>query len=136
MALCEGGLAKIRDLWHHVTPELTDIITKTTEVTGKIKALEANPTVDAIVKVIPYGTEVEGWLNKGIDAVVKIEQGAKNLAEKISAWLDGKTELESNGNLLKLANATTQAGHAETGQAVQHESFYDSAIQLHIIATK
>jgi hypothetical protein len=136
MALCKNGLSAVRDIWNKITPELEHIVEEVTTYTQKIKALEANPGVEAIVAIFPGGAAAEMWFNNAMDEIVKVADTAKTVAEKISEWLNGKTELEANGNLFKLASVALKHADVIAGNVAESESFYDSAVQLHVMVNK
>jgi hypothetical protein len=132
MALCKGGLDAIRKLWKEIDTPLESIIDTVIDFTGKLKSLEANPEVAAIVALIPAGSAIETWANKAMDEIVTVGTDIKSVAEKISTWLADKSELETNGNIFKLASTMT----AVADSSRKEEHFYDSAIQLHVITNK
>lgn len=132
MSFCSGGFAKVKDFMHKVDDDLVSVMNKVTDVTGKIKAIEGNPTVEVIVSFIPYGTEVEGYLNKAIDLLLNGGNAALSLAQKIVAYLDGATPDAKDGKLVKLAQVATAA--ADGNQ--QKQSFYDTAVQVHLEGLK
>lgn len=134
---CKGGFSKVKDFLSKVTPQLENIIHQTTEWTGKIKALEADPTVDAIEQTIPAASTLVGYANKAIDIIVGIEQNGLSLAAKISDWLSGLSETARDANLVKLAQVTTAVqAQAEGASQETHQSFYDTAVQVHIEGLK
>lgn len=132
MAFCSGGFAKVKDFMHKVTDELTKVMTEITDVTGKIKAIEGESTVQAIVAALPIGSVIEGYLNQGMDLLVSSGNTALSLAEKIQAWLDGSTPDAKDAKLVKLAQVSTAIADNK-----QHpQSFYDTAVQVHIEGLK
>jgi ABC-type bacteriocin/lantibiotic exporter with double-glycine peptidase domain len=132
MAFCSTGFSKAKQFLSQIDGTLETIIEKTTDYTAKIKAIEGTLTVAAIVAAVPVASEVEGYINKGLDVIIGVEQGAKSLAEKLATWLDGKTEADKNGSLVKLASVATAIAHDN-----QHtESFYDTAVQTHVYGLK
>lgn len=137
MAFCKGAMHAIRKIWDSITPVLEDIIEEITKYTKLIKDLEQSPAVEAIVKLIPAGSKIEGWLNTALDEINGAAQEGKTLAEKISEWLaEADTEPARNAKVFKLASVATKAADIETGEAAKPESFYDSAVQLHVIVDK
>jgi len=135
MAFCSGGLAAIRKIWNNISPELETIVEDVTAITGKIKALETNPTVEAIVAIIPAGSVIEAGLNKAIDLITGAIAVEQNVAQKITDWLNGKTTLQANADLLKLAS-TTVAQLDPAPDPNKTESTYDSIVQLRVIVDK
>lgn len=136
MAFCKGGLAAVRNIVKHIDDVLEKVIEEITIVTGKIKALEANPTVEAIIAFIPGGSAIEGFINKGIDELTGVVDDAKSVADKILEWLGAfKTESEKNAGVFKLASLAAKAADSKPA-ADKTESFYDSAVQLHIMSVK
>lgn len=136
MSICTKGLGVVRNLLHHITPVLEAVIAKITDITGKIKALEANPNVEAIVEMIPLGSEIEGYLNKGLDILTGVDNQVLTFAEKLKAWLDGfATVHEKNAGVFKLASISTKVADT-VPDATKTESFYDSAVQLNIMSNK
>lgn len=133
MAFCTGGLTIIRKLYNEIDGPLEKAMDDVISFTGTIKKIEGNATIEAIVTAIPEGTKVQDWLNEAMDKIVVPVAGAvKSGVEKLGEWLNGKSELEKNGNLLKLASTMT----AVADENKQPEHFYDSAVQLHIISNK
>lgn len=132
MAFCSGGFAKVKDFMHKVTDELTKVMAEITDVTGKIKAIEGNPSVAAIVALIPSGSLIEGYLNSGMDLLNTYGNEAVSLADKIVAYLDGVTPDLKDAKLVKLAQVSTAIADNK-----QHpQSFYDTAVQVHIEGLK
>lgn len=130
MAFCQKGWATVKDLLHHITPVLDTIISGITDITGRIKALEGTITVQALVGIIPGGSLYEAELNSAMDVLVPTLQTVGGVTDKIAAWLDGKSSLEINSNLVKLA--AVAAKHSDAiPDAVKTESFYDAAVQIH-----
>lgn len=132
MAFCKGGFSKVKDFMHKVTNALTTVMEDITKVTGVIKAIEGNPTVEAIVAAIPLGTQIEKWIDEGLATLVSIDQAGLSLAEKITAWLEGQTPDAKDGMLLKLASKATAIADDNT----HPQSFYDTAVQVHIEGLK
>jgi len=136
MAFCKGGLAAVRNIVHHIDDVLEKVIDEITVITGKIKALEANPDVQAIIDMIPGGSMAEKWFNAAIDELTGIDSGIKTVAEKIVEWFDSlATVAEKNAGVFKLASLAIKA--ADTKPAPEKtEAFYDSCVQLHVMSTK
>ena len=135
MSLCKSGLAAIRKFYDHVTPELEAIVNDITTITGKIKALETDPTVEAIVAIIPAGSTYEAAFNKALDLIDLTANTTKTVAEKIGAWLAAKTPLEINADLLKLASVATSVADT-VKDPIKTESFFDTLVQNSIISLK
>lgn len=136
MAFCKGGLAAVKKIVHHITDELEKIIEFVTEITGKIKALEASPAVEAILAIIPGGHVAEAWFNTALDELTGGLIKADTLAEKIQAWLDSfDTEPAKNAGIFKLASLAAKAADTKPDPS-KGESFYDSAVQLHVMDLK
>ncbi len=133
MAFCNNQTGrKIKQFLDKVEQIDEKVIDEVTDITGKIKSYESNPTVQFVVSLIPNGSTYEAAFNSAIDKIVPALQKLGSFAEKLESWLEGKSELEKNGNLLKLA-ATTVAEHDNN----QHnESLYDTAVQTHIEGLK
>ena len=133
MAFCTGGLAVIRKLYNEIDEPLEKAMDDVISFTGKIKEFEGNPTIEAIVTAIPNGTKVQDWLNEAMDKIIVPVAGIlKSGVEKLGEWLNGKSDLEKNADLLKLASTMTAVADGNK----QQEHFYDSAVQLHIISNK
>jgi hypothetical protein len=133
MAFCTGGLAIVRKLYNEISEPLEKAMDEIIDFTGIIKKLEGNPTIEAIVTAIPEGSKVQDWLNEAMDKIIIPVTGVvKSGVEKLGEWLENKSELEKNADLLKLASTMTSAADSNT----QAEHFYDSAVQLHIISNK
>lgn len=136
MAFCKGGLAAVRNIVHHITDELEKVIDEITTITGYIKALEQSPAVAVIVALIPAGSAIEGWLNTALDELANVTGTAMTFAEKLQTWLDTEPETPArNMQVWKLASLATKAADKKP-EPVKTESFYDSAIQLHIMSNK
>jgi hypothetical protein len=153
MAFCQGAMSAIRKIWNEITPELENVIEEITKVTGEIIALESDITVEAIVKLIPAGSLVEGWLNAAINEITSITTEVGDLATAITAWLGTgtpntslpqgaaivqPTKQDVDMKMFKLASMATKAAdkQAGTANAAKTDSFYDSAVQLHVIVNK
>lgn len=132
MSFCPKGVAQIKSFLDKVETLDQKLIPEITDITGKIKAVEGSPTVEAIVAIIPNGSTYENVLNTAMDKIVPALQTVGDLATKIYQWLSGKTDLESNGNLFKLASTAV----AEADGNKQSESTYDTAVQTHIEGLK
>lgn len=136
MAFCKGGLAAVRNIVHHIDDDLEIVIEKVTDVTGKIKAIEQNAIVSDLIALIPNGSEIEGWLNTAIDTITGVAQETKTVADKIAAWLNTlATEPAKNAGIFKLASLAVKAADINPSTE-KTESFYDSAVQLHVMTNK
>lgn len=132
MAFCDKGFGKVRKFLHQVTDVLEAVMVKVTTVTSKIKAIEGTPTIEAIVEAVPLASEVEGYLNNGLDAIKKIGDGTLSFAEKLIEWLDGETKDAKDMKLAKLAQKATAI--ADNNTHPQH--FYDTVVQVHFEGLK
>lgn len=132
MAFCQGKMGGVKDFLNKLTPELEAMVAKITTYTGEIKALEANPTAQVILGIIPQGSEAEALLNTGLDVIQGAANVAKSFAEKLSEWLNAKTQLEVNASLAKLASVSAAQADAKK----QSESFYDTLVQVHVAGLK
>lgn len=136
MAFCKNGLKAVKNIIHHITDELENVIEIVTDITGKLKALEGSAAVEDIIAIIPGGHAAEAWINSAIDELTGGLNAADTLAKKIADWLDTfTTEPARNAGLFKLASLATKAGDAKP-DASKGESFYDSGIQLHVMEMK
>lgn len=136
MPFCKGGLKAVKNIVHHITDELEKIIEVVTDITGKIKALEASPAVEAILAIIPGGSAAEAWFNTALDELTAGLIKGDTLALKIQAWLDSFDSVPAkNAGVFKLASLASKAAdqQPDTGKT---ESFYDSAVQLHVMELK
>lgn len=132
MPFCAGGFAKVKSFLLKISEELTTIINDITIVTGKIKAIEGDPTIEAIIAAIPAGSKIEGYLNDGLDILLKGATAAQTLDQKLIDWLTGQTPDAKDGLLVKLASVATAIADGK-----QHpQSFYDTAVQVHIEGLK
>lgn len=132
MSFCQGGFAKVKNFLEKISEALTTIITDITVVTGKIKAIEGDLTVEGIIAAIPGGSAIEGYLNDGLDILFKTATGAQTLDQKLLEWLGGETGDAQDGKLVKLAQVSTAIADGK-----QHpQSFYDTAVQVHIEGLK
>ena len=61
MAFCKGAISAIRKIWKSITPELDIIISEVIKYTKLIKDLESNPAIEAVIKLIPIGSQAESW---------------------------------------------------------------------------
>jgi hypothetical protein len=136
MALCTGAMSAIRKLWFAISPALESIIANITKYTGLIKALETNLTVIAIVAIVPRGSEIEATLNRALDTITGVVNVVDSFAVKLNKWLAGKTQINVNSDLFKLASTASKLDHVASGATALPENFYDSAVQLHIIVGK
>lgn len=136
MAFCSGAMPAVKAFVAKIDDVLDGIISEIQTVTGAIKKLETNPTVEGIVAAIPGGSAVEGYLNKGLDLITGVADDAKTLADKLTAWLNGKTQLEIDGDLIKLAAVSTNVAHTAVAGTDHPQSFYDDANQLHNLITR
>ena len=136
MAFCKGVMHTIRQIWDKITPELETIIETVTKYTQLIKDLEKTATVETIMALFPAGAAVEAWLNAAFDELNGVTDTVKSLAEKIKEWLDAQDSTSAvNAGVFKIASLATKA--ADTiPDAAKTESFYDSAVQLHVMVNK
>lgn len=135
--MCKGALSLIRDIYNHITPTLEKILGEVLTITGAIRTAENK--YQTVINLIPAGAYYEGILNKALDVIEGTDKYIGTLAEKIEQWLDGKTQIAVNGNLLKLASVAASIAHAEQepqATFLDKESYYDSAAQIHIMVTK
>jgi Trp operon repressor len=137
MGCFSSGVSAIRKVYNEISSELGVIIAEINKVTGEIKALELNPTVAAIVAIIPGGSAVEGYINTAITEITGVTDVVKTVAEKLSEWL-GKspTTLDLNSKLIKISSMAAKAADLGLGNPVKPESTYDSAVQLRVISDK
>lgn len=132
MAFCDKGFGKVRKFLHQVTDVLEAIMVKITSVTAQIKAIEGDPTIDAIIKAVPIGSEIEGYLNTGLDTIAGVGNEVVAFAERLIAWLDGETKAAKDMKLAKLAQVSTAI--ADNNAHPQH--FYDTVVQVHFEGLK
>jgi hypothetical protein len=132
MSFCPGGAAKMREFLNKVDTLESNTIDEVTTITGKIKALEGNFAIEALIAIIPNGSKYEAALNSAMDKIVPALKTVQSVTEKISQWLNGKTDREAGGNLLVLASQTV----SEVDSNKQKDSFYDTATQTHIEGLK
>lgn len=130
MSLCKNGKLAIKKFGDLIDDKLEAIINDVTVVTGKIKAFEASPTVQAIAAIIPGGSTYIGIFDKALDLLAGEVTGALTLAERIAAWLAGKTPLAIHGDLNKLAATSVRLADTET-HPIKTELFYDTVVQNH-----
>ena len=129
MPFCKKAIPAVRKFLDAVTPALAEIIKEVTTVTAFIKNSG----------FIPVGTKTEAcvWINKAIDTYTGYAETALPLAVKIGEMLDScPTEAAKEAAIFKVAALAVKIGHSETGEPVTKQSFYDSAVQLRIIADK
>lgn len=132
MAFCEGGFAKVKKFLHQVTDVLEAVMVKITTVTSDIKAIEGDPTVEGIVAAVPIGSEIEGYLNAGLDAIVSVGDEVVSFAEKLVTWLDGETKNAKDMKLAKLAQVSTAIADGNT----KPQHVYDTLVQVHFEGLK
>lgn len=132
MAFCDGGFSKVKKFLHQVSDVLEAAMVKITAVTTQIKAIEGDPTIAAIIAAVPIGSEIEGYLNTGLDTIVTVGTEALSFAEKLIAWLDGETKNAKDMKLAKLAQVSTAI--ADNNTHPQH--FYDTVVQVHFEGLK
>lgn len=131
MFSCKGGYAKVKSFMHQVDDTLVQTMTTITDITGKIKAIEGDPTVMEIEAIIPKGSEYEATFNTAIDKLSTNVSTGLSVAERIVALLAGKTTDAKDGDLLKLASVATAV---QDSRYTQHT--YDTAVQVHIEGLK
>ena len=132
MAFCKGGFGAVKSFLQKIDSVLESLINDITVVTGKIKAIEGDLTIQAIIAAIPYGTAIEGYLDKGLALLYTATTAADTLDKKILEWLDGELPDAIDGKLVKLAQMSVAVGDNK-----QHpQSFYDTATQVHIQGLK
>lgn len=133
---CTKGLAVVKSVLHHITDLLEQVVEEVTKYTQLIKDLEASASVEAIVAIIPKGSQIEGWLNTALDEINGVANTAETFSVKLEAWLATfPTDLAKDGGVFKLASRAIKAGDTEQN-ATKTESFYDSITQLHIMSNK
>jgi len=132
MAFCKGGFGAVKSFLQKIDSVLESLINDITIVTGKIKAIEGDPTIEAIIAAIPGGSAIEGYLNDALDILFKATTEADTVDKKILEYLTGLTPDAADGKLVKLAQVATAVADGK-----QHpQSFYDTAVQVHIEGLK
>lgn len=132
MAFCKGGFSAVKSFLQKIDSVLESLINDITVVTGKIKALEGNLTIQAIISAIPMGTAIEGYLNEALDILYKATVEADTIDKKILEYLNSDTPDLQDGKLVKLAQVAVAVADGK-----QHpQSFYDTATQVHIEGLK
>lgn len=132
MPFCAGGFAKVKSFLEKISEALATVIADITIVTGKIKAIEGDLTIEGIIAAIPGGSAIEGYLNSALDILLKVATEGQTLDQRLLAYLDGKTPDAQDGDLVKLAQVATAIADGK-----QHpQSFYDTAVQVHIEGLK
>lgn len=132
MAFCKGGFAAVKNFLQKIDDTLTTVIADITVVTGKIKAIEATLTAEGIIAAIPGGSNIEAWLNEALDVLYKASTTAKTFDEKLIEWIGAATPKAQDAAIVKLASVATAIADKQ-----QHpQSFYDTAVQVHIEGLK
>lgn len=132
MSFCAGGFSAVKKFLQKIDDVLSTLINDITIVTGKIKALESDPTVEAIIAAIPAGSAIEGYLNSALDILFKATTEADTIDKKILEYLNSDTPDAMDGKIVKLAQVATAVADNQ-----QHpQSFYDTAVQVHIQGLK
>ena len=125
----------IRKVWDEVSDDLVEVIKIVTGVTGLIKALGHSPAATAILAAVDKDNKALPWLDNAIDTFTGVTDSIKSWDEKLEALLaTAETEVDKNAILLKLAALASKEGDPQPNS--KGESFYDSAVQLRIIADK
>ena len=121
----------IKKVWNAITPVLSHIIKEVTTITAIIKNLQDT------TGFIPQGSKAETWIETAIEEITGIIETAKPLSEKITDILNQyPTEAARDAIVFKIASLAAKTAHYQTGEQVTTQSFYDSAVQLRIIADK
>lgn len=127
----------IRKFTDQVDSVLGKIVEQVTKYTGLIKAIQGDPAVSELIKIIPGGSKAETWFNTALGEITGAVDDTKSLAEKLNEWLSVVgSEYEKNMKLSKLASVAAKVADQEAGSPVKSESTYDSAVQLQVIAEK
>lgn len=102
-------------------------------ITGKVKALEASPSIQAIEAALGIGAPVHAWIDKAFEIIFKVEAVGKTLAEKFKDLLDAQpTEKAKDMVLYKIAAVATSVGDKRNLQ----DHIYDQAAVISIAKTK
>lgn len=138
MSFCKGALTAVRKIWNEITPFIETVLTTITTVTGQILLLEKDPSVEAILALIPKGSEIEGWINSALNTILGLDSGAEDIIKKITAFLDAlDTKAAKDAGVFKLASMATKSADApNNADGTKTDSFYDSAVQLHVMMNK
>lgn len=135
MGFCKRGISVISDFMKKLEP-VEKILTAIIAVTGEIKAILNSATVQQIEAVLAANPKLRKYFHDALVLILGIDIEVEALATTIHGWLKDKTEYEKNADLFKLASVATGVAHAaETGE-LHGESFYDTAIQVHVAGLK
>lgn len=132
MKFCKGGFDKARHFMNLIDAGLIETMHAVTTITGKIKAIEGDPTVQAIEAIIPNGSAYVAVFDAAVDRLSGAAQAGLSVAEKIVSLIAGKAEDTKDAMLLKLASTTTAI--TDGNRYDQHT--YDTATQVHIEGLK
>lgn len=132
MSFCQGGFKAVHSFMKKIDDALTTVITDITIVTGKIKDAEASLTGQIIINAIPNGGNMATWLNSALDILYKASTTAQTFDEKLLEWIKPDTPDAKDAKLVKLASVATAVADNK-----QHpQSFYDTAVQVHVMGLK
>lgn len=127
MPFCKKAMPAVRKFLDAVTPALAAIVKDVTTITGLIKNSG----------FVPLGSKADLWIEKALEEFTGFSDKGIPLALKINALLsDCPTEAAKEAAIFKVAALAVKIGHSETGEQTTKQSFYDSAVQLRIIADK
>ena len=131
--LCAGAGKAIRKIVHEIDDDMALVLEEVVSATAKLKALEANPTVEAIMEAFPIGSKLEHWAEVALEGIYKATLTGKTVADKLKEVLDAApSEFAKNMALSKIASVTTSVGDGFR----KSESLYDSATQIKIETAK
>lgn len=133
MSFCKGGYAAVKSFLQKIDDVLATAITDITLITEKIKAIEDTLSSAGIIQAIPSGTSAETWLNQALDILLNGAGLAKTFDEKLIGWLSIETTSKArDAKIVKLA----QVAVAVSDNQQHPQSFYDTAVQVHIEGLK
>lgn len=132
MAFCSKGQTEIKAFLEKLTPTVKTLVDDVTIVTGQLKELKSNPTVQEIETFIPETSPLYKYFYSALDIIVGTSTIVNSFAEKMQVWLSS-TETQRNANLFKLASVAVAVGHKASGETTEKESFYDLAVQAHVV---
>ena len=144
MSFCPNALPVVKNILAQITDFLVKAVAEITAITAGIKALELNPTVEALIALIPNGSTYEGYFNTALNVLNGTANTAESFIENLQAWINTyATPAELNRGLLALASETVKAAdvanQVTTGVsaiAPKKDSFYDYVVLSHILGIK
>lgn len=137
MGWCANIFSTLKKAAKEVDDKVLSVADEVIKITGKIKDLNDNPTIEAIEAALGIGSKVHAWIDKALDVIYNVETIGKTIAEKLKEFLDKQpTEFAKNGALAKLASVATSLGDSSVNNRQLKEHVYDQATTIAIAKIK